>query len=120
MQLSEIHLEIEKTDRLERLLFPGISSFLKILSQDEYLQELRSFFNVVVMEIYSIREGDQGRDIPFAIMSFLLDETALQQFAYNTAMNREQFSQRSDLRYDGGGEIVPHRRIESFATQRMN
>jgi hypothetical protein len=120
---QELHIriqigEIQKNDMHAELFTKNIilatTSFMKIIMSDIYLQQLKRFFHILVIEMYALREGENQRNVPYPILSLLFDETTLGQPTYVPSVDFNHLKSFGDFRFNGGFEITPHRGIESM------
>jgi hypothetical protein len=94
-----------------------VFAYLKILSTDKHLLNIKHLFKLLILEIYSRQNQARERPQPIPIFSLTLSATVLPQLAYTGAGDIRHMKIIGDVRFSGGNEIVPHRRIESNATQ---
>ena len=97
----------------------SIISFIKIIARDMYLQQLKKFFQVIIVEMYGLREHEHERYVPFPFFSFIFPVTTVQQHSYTSLVDFNDLKTLGEIRFDGGSEIIPHRGIESLTARSM-
>ena len=96
-----------------------LASFLKILATDVNLQQLKQFFQFLIIELYTFREDRNHRKAAYPVFSLLLPATAIPQIPYTSIRDIKHFKILGDVRFQNGGEIIPHRGIESLRTDEL-
>lgn len=117
IQIGEVQEDASQNIQLGKKLMVGVTSFLKIIATDQYVQELKRYFDILVLEVYALREDEHQRDVPFPIMSLLITATVLAQFAYISNVDLKRLQNLGDLRFTAGSDIIPHRGIETAAAR---
>lgn len=88
-----------------------LAEFVGHLATDDYLRLFRFFFNIIVIEIYSLRDVEGSVDEPFPIYSVCLSRQDLERFV-SLSPSWQQLAVVGEHRFAEGSEIQPHRGIE--------
>ena len=111
IQLPEIgHSNDEKKSFCESM-FNGINSYFHIIGRDPYLLLLRAFFDIIVVQIDSLRENEHHMDIPYPVLSVLAKSSDFSAMLSDRGFNTKKLLDLVDMRFDEGNEIEPHRVI---------
>ena len=92
--------------------------FLRLLSGDAQFSVLGKFIDGIILELYALREDDAGRDISYPLFSLLITKSILPKLVSSGHITLAQLQKLSDVRFDSGREIEPHRHMQPGAAQR--
>jgi hypothetical protein len=112
IQLGDLQIEEGKYDIYEKQLFANLFSFLTIIASDAYLQIVKKYISIVVLELYTYREDEVRNDVPFPFFSMVFNVTVLQQLPYGTSGDPRRSPIFVDIIFNGCREIIPHRGID--------
>jgi hypothetical protein len=114
-----IHIQLGETGQsdLERRAFcdslwSDLVTYLRLVTKDQYLSVLRQFFDVIVVQIDSVREDDRHIDVPYPVLSLMAQAPAFWELAAVQVLDRKRLQEVSEIRFEDGNEIQPHRSIE--------
>jgi hypothetical protein len=119
IQIGEFQENDKNTEPFIKNTISFMASFIRIIVSDIYLQLLKRFFHILVIELYTRRQDENRRNVPYPILSLLFNETTLEQFTYVPSEDFKYLKDFGDIRFDGGCEITPHRGIESMVADSM-
>jgi hypothetical protein len=100
-------------ERWARGLHSSFAQFLSIIAKDDLYAELKGFIETLIVEIYSMREDQEGRDVNYPVLSYSVSKRDLARFATALAAAiPATLRTNGELRFANGEEIQPHRHIE--------
>ena len=112
IQIDEIHKNDDDKSPFSATFLNGVIGYLRVISQDPYLSLEKSFFDYLILEIDSVREDERHVDVPYAILSMLIDAVVFWSIKTIPAFDVKQLTAIGDVRFDDGNEIQPHRVID--------
>lgn len=112
IQIGEIQSTDESRIHFQKIIWHHLVRYLKIVAGDSYLALLIKFFDKLVLQIDSVREDSRHIDVPYPVLSCIVDSRVLRTIQALPTITQEQFLKLADVRFSGGGEIEPHRLIE--------
>jgi hypothetical protein len=116
IQVEELCKGEERKTFLESLP-KEIASYLRIISKDAYLYAERLFFDHVILVIDSLHEDERHVDIPYPILSISVGAAQLWSIAAMQDFGVPSIRVLSNIRFDNGNEIEPHRVIDLPASR---
>jgi hypothetical protein len=119
IQIGIIQTDEINADPFMKKTLSAITSFIRIIIKDTYLQQLQQFFHILAVEVYALREDENHRNNPYPVLSLLFNETVTEQFTYVPSVDFIYLKAFGDLRFNGGLEITPHRSIESLVADSL-
>jgi hypothetical protein len=118
VQLDHQQTSIVGSRGFEATVLAHVLRFLRLLSGDAQFSILGKFFDGIILELYALREDDAGRDISYPFFSLLIAKANLLKLVSSGHITLAQLQKLSDVRFDGGKEIEPHRHMQPGAAQR--
>ena len=112
VQIGEIGLTAGDSNSMTGVLFKDIIAYLGIIATDPYLLMLQPFFNVMVLQIDSIREDERHVDVPFPIFSLLIHASKMTSTQWTSNVDKKRLYEIAEIRFDEGREIQPHRSVD--------
>jgi hypothetical protein len=112
IQIGEFHTTDNSRIQFEKTVWQDVVRFLKIVAGDSYLVLLTKFFDRLVLQLDSIREDSRNIDVPYPVLSCVVESRVLRTFQALPTITKDQFFKLADVRFIGGEEIEPHRNIE--------
>ena len=117
VQLEHQQTAIVGSRGFEATVLAHVLRFLRLLSGDAQFSILGKFFDGIILELYALREDDAGRDISYPFFSLLIAKANLLKLVSSGHITLAQLQKLSDVRFDGGKEIEPHRHLQPGAAQ---
>jgi len=108
LQLPSLTLEDEGSSH--RFLL----SFLRFVQRafaDPAMVPLNPFFQLAIIEIYSLRTDDGGYDVPFAVASLRISSEGLGRLQHSGRV--ADLTECGEFRFEKGGPIQPHHGISA-------
>lgn len=109
VQLGETGASEEERNLFCQIFLRNSVSYLRIISQDPYLIQLKSFFDTLVIEADSLREDEHHVDVPFPAASILLEASVLWSLPAMPEIGPGTIAKIANVRLNNGLEIDPHR-----------
>jgi len=125
--IRELHLRVQLDHQqtaivgsrgFEATVLAHVLRFLRLLSGDAQFSVLGKFFDGIELELYAFREDDAGRDISYPFFSLMITKANLPKLVSSGHITLAQLQKLSDVRFDGGKEIDPHRHLQPGGAQR--
>ncbi len=111
LQLGEFEHPAEASPALGREIRDQLAQFLLFVADDGYLRILSRSFDTVVVELYSMREGENQTNVAYAVLSVLLPLPSLRRLSGATRFSGVHVATIGDLRFADGIPVEPHRNI---------
>ncbi|MBF8296532.1 MAG: hypothetical protein HW389_3077 [Bacteroidetes bacterium] len=118
VQLEHQQTAIVGSRGFEATVLAHVLRFLRLLSGDPQFRILGKFFDDIILELYALQEDTAGRDISYPFFSLLITKANLPKLVSSGHITLAQLQKLSEARFDGGGEIEPHRHMQPGAAQR--
>ncbi|MBI3585667.1 MAG: hypothetical protein HY088_00875 [Ignavibacteriales bacterium] len=114
---KELHLRVQRAElsvskQFESKLLADVLKFFQVISQDSQFKVLEKYFEGIILELYSLRENESGRDESFPFFSIFLKKPDLQKLASTGFITLSQFRKIADVRFENGATIEPHRNLQ--------
>jgi hypothetical protein len=118
-----VQLEHQPTSTVDSGKYEGrvlaeVLRFFRLISGDKQLKSLEKFFDATVLELYALREDKSGRDASFPFFSLLIGKTDVPKLLSSGHIRLAELRKFSDVRFEGGKEIEPHRFLQPSAASR--
>lgn len=118
VQLEHQYNVIAETRGFEHGTLAQVLRFLRLISDDARVKTLGRFFECIILELYALREDDEGRDVSYPFFSLSIMRTNLPKLVSSGHVTMAQLQKLAEPRFDGGKEIEPHRHLQPGAAQR--
>lgn len=112
LQIGEIGSSDAERKIFPAKLFNELIAYLRIISQDAYLVVLKEFFDVVILQIDSLREDDRRIDTPYPVLSLLAAASGFWSIRTIQGFDKRRLLEVAEVLFDDGNEIQPHRVID--------
>jgi hypothetical protein len=118
VQLKQQYSAITAARGFEQNTLAQMLRFLRLVSGAAQVKALAKFFDLVVLELYALREDEEGRDHSYPFFSLSITKTNLAKLVSTGHVTLAQLQKFAEARFDGGKEIEPHRHLPPGAAQR--
>jgi hypothetical protein len=118
VQLEHQYAVITQAQGLERNMLTQMLRFVGLVFSDVQVKTLGKFFDFLILELYALREDDEGRDVPYPFFSLLVMRKNFSNLASSGHVTMAQLQKLAEARFDGGREVEPHRHLQAGAAQR--
>ena len=118
VQLDHHPEAIVESGKLEGKVLAETLGFFRLISGDKQLKALEKFFDASILELYTFREDESGRDVSFPFFSLLISRKDLPKLVSSGHVRLAELRKFSDARFEGGKEIEPHRALQPSAASR--
>jgi hypothetical protein len=112
IQLEEIESTDDSRIQFQKTIWQDLTRYFIIIAGDSYLALLSRFFDKIVLQINSIREDPGHTDVAYPVLSCIVESRSLRVIQSLPNTTQDRFARLADVRFNGGGEIEPHRQIE--------
>ncbi len=111
LQIGELERPAEASPGVGRYILDQFAAFLRIMADDGYFRLLSCSFDTVAVEICSVREGEDQTDVPYVLLSVLLNLQIFRRISAAPQFAGPNVATVGDLRFANGAPVEPHRNI---------